>query len=225
MKLQTLAELEAARFERRALARTVRLPDGEERVLDGEGPGDLEQAVKRSLRQDRAEAVSLEGERWLVQPFNPPLRLIIIGAVHIAQPLARMARMAGYEVTVVDPRTAFARHERFPGIEVRDDWPDEALQSLGPDGRTAVVTLTHDPKLDDPALDVALRSPAFYVGCLGSRRTHASRLHRLSKKGFDSPSLERIFGPVGLPIGARSPAEIAVSILAQMTEVLRKESE
>ena len=156
------------------------------------------------------------------QPFNPPLRLFVVGAVHIAQPLIRMAQELGYETLLVDPREAFAREERFEGVPVNTEWPDDALEELGIDARTAVVTLTHDPKLDDPALSVALKSEAFYIGALGSRRTHASRLRRLSNEGFDTEALSRIHGPIGLAIGARSPAEIAVSILGQMTEVLRK---
>ena len=132
-----------------------------------------------------------------------------------------MARALGYEVTVVDPREAFARQERFEGVEVHSDWPDEALETLGLDARTAVVTLTHDPKLDDPALTAALASEAFYIGSLGSGRTHAARLRRLKDAGFTDEALARIHGPVGLPIGARSPAEIAISIMGQITEVLR----
>jgi len=146
-----------------------------------------------------------------------------VGAVHIAQPLARMAALAGYLVTVVDPRTAFASDERFPGIAISTDWPDEALTQLKPDRRTAVITLTHDPKLDDPALAVALKSNAFYVGSLGSKRTHAARLKRLAELGFGEADVARIHGPVGLDIGAISPAEIAVSILAQMTLALHGE--
>src|SRR5262249_57917630 len=131
--------------------------------------------------------------------------------VHIAQPLARMAALAGFAVVVVDPRSAFATDGRFPGVERSSEWPDKALAALAPDGRTAIVTLTHDPKLDDPALDVALRSNAFYVGCLGSRKTHASRLERLKRRGFTEADLDRLHGPVGLRINPRSPPEIAVS--------------
>ena len=222
MKLAVLEAVEAARSRKRPVARAVRLGDGQERILHGEGADPLDAFAQVVLRRDRAETTEVDGERWFVQPFNPPLRLVLVGAVHIAQPLARMADMAGYAVTIVDPREAFAQAERFPGVEVTDEWPDEALERLVPDVRTAVVTLTHDPKLDDPALQAALRSPAFFIGSLGSKRTHASRLGRLERKGFDADSLARIHGPVGLPIGSRSPAEIAVAILAQITEVLRK---
>ena len=147
--------------------------------------------------------------------------MILVGAVHIAQPLAAMAAATGFQVIVVDPRTAFAAPERFPDLEIRTDWPDQALAALVPDARTAVVTLTHDPKLDDPALDQALRSDAFYIGSLGSRKTHGKRVERLRGEGFSEGAIARIHGPVGLDIGARSPAEIAVSILAQIIGVLR----
>lgn len=222
MRLEILGQLEAARADKRPVARAVRLDGDGERVCFGTEDDPVDAAAKRSLRNDKAEVVELEAERWFVQPFNPPLRLVLVGAVHISQPLARMAMMAGYEVTIVDPREAFAHAARFPDLTLVDEWPDDALEELGLDTRTAVVTLTHDPKLDDPALTVALRSEAFYIGSLGSKRTHASRLGRLERKGFDADALARIHGPVGLPIGARSPAEIAVSVLAQITEALRR---
>lgn len=187
----------------------------------GEAAGPLADAVDRALRRDEAQRV----EGWFLQPFNPPLRLLVVGAVHIAQPLVRMARLVGYEVVIVDPREAFASAARFPGVAVRTEWPDQALEQLTPDTRTAVVTLTHDPKLDEPALAVALRSPAFYVGALGSRKTHAARLERLRALGLGAEKLARIHAPVGLAIGARSPAEIAISILAEVTERLRRPAE
>lgn len=225
MKLAVLEAIGSARAEKRPVARAVRLDGAEERVLFPEGAkgdGPLEDAAWRALRLDRAEAVEVDGRRWLIQPFNPPLRLLLVGAVHIAQPLARMARLTGYAVTVVDPRAAFAQAARFSEVEVWTGWPDEALEALAPDRRTAVVTLTHDPKLDDPALDAALSSPAFYIGCLGSRKTHEARLGRLEQRGFGADELARVHGPVGLSIGARSPAEIAVSILAEITQALRR---
>ena len=146
--------------------------------------------------------------------------MIVVGAVHIAQSLVPMAALAGYDVTVVDPRRAFATDARFPGVTLSTDWPDDALTALDPDRRTAVVTLTHDPKLDDPALAVALRSTAFYIGALGSRRTHARRVERLREAGFNDKDIARIHAPIGLDIGAVSPAEISISILGQITEVL-----
>lgn len=178
-------------------------------------------AADDALRDDRSRSVEANGERFFIQIHNPPLRLLIVGAVHIAQTLAPMAKLAGYEVIVIDPRRAFAGEARFPGVEIDTDWPDEALARVRPDARTAVVTLTHDPKLDDPALRVALESQAFYIGSLGSTRTHRGRLQRLAKAGFEASALERIHGPVGLDIGARSPAEIALAILAEMTRALR----
>ena len=153
---------------------------------------------------------------------NPPLRLAVVGAVHIAQPLLVMAEAAGYDVTLIDPREAFASAGRFPGGRLVHDWPDAALAAHGLDTRTAVVTLTHDPKLDDPALDAALKSPVFYIGALGSTRTHAKRVARLTEAGFSNAQIARIDAPIGLDLGARSPAEIAVAILAQMTERLRR---
>jgi xanthine dehydrogenase accessory factor len=156
-----------------------------------------------------------------LEPHNPPRRLFLVGAVHIARPLATMASQAGFAVTIVDPRSAFATPARFPDIQLDTRWPDQALAELGLDARSAVVTLTHDPKIDDPGLVAALASPAFYIGCLGSRKTHAGRLARLGERGFEPAALARLRGPVGLQIGASSPAEIAVSILAEMIAALR----
>jgi xanthine dehydrogenase accessory factor len=175
--------------------------------------------VLSALRDDRS-ALDPASNRF-VQVFNPPLRLIVVGAVHIAQQLVPLAATGGYDVTVVDPRRAWASGERFPGTALITEWPDEALQALAPDHRTAVVTLTHDPKLDDPALAAAVSSPAFYIGALGSRRTQERRLERLRAQGFDAAALARIHGPVGLAIGAKSPAEIAIAILAQIIQVRR----
>lgn len=153
---------------------------------------------------------------------NPPLRLVIVGAVHIAQPLSQMARLAGYDVTVVDPREAFASEARFPDDTLVHDWPDQALKTHGLDHRTALVTLTHDPKLDDPALETALGAPVFYIGALGSTRTHAKRVARLTEAGFSADQVARIDAPIGLDIGAKSPAEIAVAVMAELTERLRR---
>jgi xanthine dehydrogenase accessory factor len=179
-------------------------------------------AVRQALRDDRAGIVDAAGSRLFVQIFNPALRLILVGAVHISQALAPMAALAGYRVTVVDPRRSFASEARFPGVELVAEWPDEVMAGLALDTRCAVVTLTHDPKLDDPALQAALRSPAFYIGALGSRKTHAGRLKRLAAAGFAPAETGRIHGPVGLAIGALSPAEIAISILAEITAELHR---
>jgi xanthine dehydrogenase accessory factor len=177
--------------------------------------------VRQALRSDESGIVESGGLRLFVHVQNPPPRLFLIGAVHISQALAPMAALAGYGVTVIDPRRAFATDARFPGVDLRGDWPDEAMAELDPDRRTAIVILTHDPKLDDPALESALRSPAFYIGALGSKKTHAARLARLAEAGFGPAELARIHGPVGLSIHALSPAEIAISILAQITAVRR----
>ncbi|MEK9850257.1 MAG: XdhC/CoxI family protein [Candidatus Puniceispirillum sp.] len=160
------------------------------------------------------------GHFYLIQ--KPPRRVIVIGGVHITQFLAPMARLAGYDVMVIDPRAAFTAPERFPDIATHTGWPDEVMQDTRPDANTAIVTLTHDPKIDDPGLEAALSSEAFYIACLGSRRTHAARLERLAAKGFDQAQLARLQGPAGLDIGAKTPAEIAVSILAQMIAAERK---
>jgi xanthine dehydrogenase accessory factor len=162
-------------------------------------------------------------EALFVRVYSPPARMVIVGAVHIAQALAPMAKLAGFEVTVIDPREAFVRSGELANIHALIDWPDEAMVKVKPDARTAVVTLTHDPKLDDPALAAALRSKAFYIGALGSRKTHAKRLERLKEAGFTDADMARIHGPVGLDINALSPAEIAVSIMAQVIETLRAE--
>jgi xanthine dehydrogenase accessory factor len=220
-----LDELQSDRAAKRAAVLGIDLHSGRRQVLHpGTLPdeGAIATAVRDVLRTDAARLLEREPTPLFLQPFNPPLRLVIVGAVHIAQPLCRMAAETGYAVTVVDPRGAFASKERFPGIELCPDWPDEALEALAIDARTAIVTLTHDPKLDDPALAIALHSPAFYVGSLGSRRTHTRRLERLAEEGFDDAALARIHAPVGLDIGARSASEIAVSILAEITQCLRE---
>jgi xanthine dehydrogenase accessory factor len=182
---------------------------------DAAGSGALADAAAKAARHDESTTVEAEGTSWFLTVFNPPLDLAIIGAVHIAQPLARMATLADYAVRVIDPRTAFATEERFPNVALSHDWPDEALAAKPLTARSAIVAVTHDPKLDDPALTAALRSPAFYIGALGSRQTHARRLDRLKEQGFSDAELARIHGPIGLKIGARSPAEIAVAILGE----------
>jgi xanthine dehydrogenase accessory factor len=180
----------------------------------------LRAMIDKALVQDRSLTVEADGKRYFLQVQIPPRRLIVVGAVHIAQSLVPMAAIAGYAVIVVDPRGAFATDARFPGVTLATEWPDDALTALDPDRRTAIITLTHDPKLDDPALHVALRSPAFYIGALGSRRTHARRVDRLREAGFNDKEIGRIRAPIGLDIGAISPAEISISILGQITEVL-----
>jgi xanthine dehydrogenase accessory factor len=184
-------------------------------------PEPLAAAIAEIARADRAEVVERPEGALLIEPHLAPLRLIIVGAVHVAQPLAEMAALAGFAVTLVDPRRAFATAARFPGQALVVGWPDAVIGELAPDARTAVVTLTHDPKLDDPGLVAALASPAFYVGCLGSKKTHGARRARLGERGIDAAALDRLHGPVGLRIGARTPAEIAVSILGEIVAALR----
>lgn len=227
MQPPILKRLLEERAAQRPVALVTRIEDGlqcivmpRERLGELALTGDELALVRRNLAEDRSGMI--EGG-YFVHVHNPPLRLILVGAVHIAQALAPMAAIAGYRVIIVDPRRAFATDERFPGITLDDRWPDEALEDLQPNRRTAVVTLTHDPKLDDPALMVALKSDAFYIGCLGSRKTHAKRLERLAEAGFSEADFQRIHGPLGLDIGAITPAEIAISALAEITEVLRRE--
>ena len=232
MKQEILEAIREAQRTKTPVALATDLETGAQSLIDGkDATGDLaptpalREAAADALREDKGRTIETEGGRVFVQAFNPPLRMIIVGAVHISQALAPMAEVAGYDVVIIDPRGAFATEARFPGIEIRHDWPDEAMAELKPDRRTAVVTLTHDPKLDDPALDSALRSEVFYIGSLGSNRTHAARLERLREAGFGDDESARIHGPIGLDIGAKSPAEIAVAILAQVTEALRKGSQ
>ena len=224
MQQTTLGQILDDRTARRPAVLATNLKSGVEKILypiDGDEQSELVDQAAEAIHADKSRTVETADGAVFLHVFNPPLRMILVGAVHIAQPLARMAALAGYEVVVVDPRKAFASAARFPGVVVRTDWPDEALEELAPNLRTAVVTLTHDPKLDDPALHVALRSDAFYIGSLGSKKTHNTRIERLTEAGFDDAAIDRILGPVGLSIGAKSPAEIAVAILAQITDVLR----
>jgi xanthine dehydrogenase accessory factor len=209
-----LADLVAARAERRAVAMVTDLVTWARTM---HRPGD-DAAIDARFRSDRS---GMGGEAF-VAIHNPPLRMIVVGAVHIAQPLLTIARTCGYDCTLIDPRAAFGSAARFPGEVIVEDWPDEALEALAPDARTAIVTLTHDPKLDDPAIRAALASPVFYLGCLGSPKTHAKRVERLVAAGFSPDQIARINAPVGLDIGAKTPAEIAVSVMGQITHALRK---
>lgn len=207
MKRETLDALRAARRERRAVALVTELGTGAQRLA--------------AAGQSRTGVEPAGNDEIFTHVFQPTPRLIVVGAVHIAQKLVPLARLADFAVDVVDPRIAFATPERFPDVGLSHDWPDKAVAALKPDSATALVSLTHDPKLDDPALIVALRSPAFYVGALGSRKTHGRRLERLRAEGFDDAALARLHAPVGLPIGALSPGEIAVSIMAEIVATLR----
>lgn len=225
MKRSTLQALRDARRSGRALVRAVNFATGEEYLLDSTNDSALGSAAAEAARADRSGMAEVDGGKWFFEVHNPALDLRIVGAVHIAQPLARMAMLVEYRVTVIDPRGAFATKQRFPDVALCHDWPDEALARTPLTPRSAIVALTHDPKLDDPALVAALRTDCFYIGALGSRKTHAARLARLKDYGFTEEELARIRGPVGLAIGARSPAEIAISILAEMTMRLRADGE
>jgi xanthine dehydrogenase accessory factor len=223
MRRDVLDRLMAAGAGRAAVAVVTRLSDGAQALVDREVLcGDLEldselvAAVGRSVRQERSGALP-QHEDLFVRVYAGPPRLLVVGAVHIAAALAPMAALAGFEVTVIDPRTAFANAERFPHVTLTNEWPDEAMARLAPDARTAVVTLTHDPKLDDPALIAALNSAAFYIGSLGSTRTHAQRVQRLTQLGLGD-RVGRIHAPVGLALGGRSPAEIALATVAQIVQ-------
>ncbi len=207
-----LADLVAARAARQPVAYITDPDHGKSRLA---GPDESHLAER--FRKDQS---GMEGSEFIAI-HNPPLRMIVVGAVHIAQALLPMARMAGYDPILVDPRPAFGSEARFENQRIVEDWPDEALDAIGLDTRTAVVTLTHDPKLDDPAITRALGSDVFYLGCLGSKRTHAKRVARLQEAGFSDDQITKIHAPVGLDIGARGPGEIAISIMAQITLRLR----
>jgi xanthine dehydrogenase accessory factor len=228
MKLQYIEKAVAGSLAGEPSAIATNLKSGDQSLIVGsEITGNLQiddqiqSGISRALSDDKSTTLETPAGPVFVEVFNPPLRLFIVGAVHIAQPLARMSAELGFRVTVIDPRTAFATDDRFPQIELSTEWPDEALARLQPDKRSVIITLTHDPKLDDPALIAALKSSAFFVGALGSRKTHAARLKRLSEDGFQQADLDRIRGPVGLNIGAISPAEMAISMLAQVISELR----
>lgn len=230
MKPEILEALQKARAAKRPVALATNLKSGSQKLIfetESEGPlcldVDMLAGAADMLKRDESGTLATGAGPVFVQAFNPPPRLIVVGAVHIAEPLARISSIAGYGTSLIDPRRAFAASQKFDGYEVTTDWPDEALAALKPDVRTAIVTLSHDPKIDDPALEAALNSPAFYIGALGSRKTHAARLERLKERGFSDAQLARIRGPVGLAIGALSPAEIAVSIVAEITKIRRGE--
>lgn len=227
MRKDILARLNLERGRRTPVAVITETESGRQCLLT---PGDIlgdtlpppvVEAGRDLLARDKSDGVEHEGRFYFVHAFAPLPRLIIVGAVHVSQALVPMASAAGFEVIVVDPRQAFASPARFPGVQLIDAWPDEALVELEPDRRSAIVTLTHDPKLDDPALTIALRSPAFYIGSLGSTRTHAKRVQRLLNAGFDQATIDRIHAPIGLNIGAKTPAEIAVSIIAEVVAARR----
>jgi xanthine dehydrogenase accessory factor len=222
MTPEILATLTEARAAKRPVVLATRLPDGAQLLLPEQGAAEaLNAAAHRALQRDESGTVTIDGTDWFLHAYAPPVRLVVVGAVHIAQALVPMAAHLGVDVVVVDPRRGFATAKRFPNVTILGDWPDEAMDTLQPDSRTAVITLTHDPKLDDPALDKALQSQAFYIGALGSRKTHANRLARLRALGHGDDALARIRGPVGLNIAAVTAPEIALSILAEFVAVRR----
>jgi len=223
VKLATLQALNEARARGEACVLLTDLRAGTQLLwpVDATPSTEVETACQAALQEETPRRLETTDGDWFVHPFLPPRRLVVVGAVHIAQALVRLAAEAGDEPVVVDPRSAFARPDRFPGLRVSTDWPDEFLEAEPLARRDALVTLTHDPKLDDPALELALRSPAHYIGALGSKKSHTARLERLRARGFEEASLARIHGPVGLPIGSRSPWEIAVSVMAQLIQVRR----
>jgi xanthine dehydrogenase accessory factor len=210
---------------RRPVAVVTWLDSGEQTLLHEEElagqPAELAERIREGFRTDRSGTITVDGREVFVGINNPPLRIVAIGAVHISQALAPLAAQAGYDLIIVDPRTAFATADRFKGITLDARWPDEALPEIGIDARTAFLALTHDPKIDDPALHHALASDAFYIGALGSRRTHARRVERLTAQGIAPEKLARIQAPIGLDIGAIGPVEIAISIIAEITAALR----
>lgn len=221
MKLDLLAALNAARAARRPAVVATPLSGGEPRLILEPDGDPLAEAVEAALRAGKSRVVETGDGPVFLNVHRPSPRLVILGAVHVAQALAPMAAALGHHVTVVDPRSAFAAKERFPGVDLVADWPDRALPGLGLDPFTAFAALTHDPKIDDPGLVRALSSGCFYVGALGSRKTHAARRERLLAVGVEAQAFDRVRAPIGLPIGAASPPEIAVSILAEITRAMR----
>lgn len=222
-----LKKLNAARRDRQAVIMLTDLADGRNRLVMKGDPatGDLGSAIAKAFLTARSGVVEADGQRFFLNVHVPSPRMVIIGAVHISQALAPMARMAGFEVKVVDPRTAFATPERFENVDLVADWPEDALKDRPLDAFTALVAVTHDPKIDDWPLISALKAEAFYVGALGSRKTHARRVERLTEAGLSDGDIGRIAAPIGLGIGAQSPEEIAVAILAQIIAALRMPSD
>ena len=227
MKLDLLSALNGERTARRAVILVTDVETGAQRLVKGaEIAGDpLREMLEKHLRTGKSGMAESPQRRVFLTVYVPPPRLVITGAVHISQALAPMAKLTGYDVTIVDPRTAFASRERFPDVKLIADWPDAALPPLAIDHYTAFVALTHDPKIDDPALTHALERDCFYIGALGSKKTHARRVERLKAQGIGDAKIARIHSPIGLAIGAVSPAEIAVAIIGEITARLRLPAE
>jgi xanthine dehydrogenase accessory factor len=225
MRLDLLSVLNAERAARRAAILVTDVQGGEQRVVrEAEAAADpLADLLQERFRSGKSGLVAHDGRELFLAVQVPPVKVVVVGAVHISQAFAPMARGLDFDVTIIDPRTAFATPERFPDVPVLAEWPEAVLPRLGLDRYTALVALTHDPKIDDPALDAALRAECFYIGALGSKKTHARRVERLEAAGFTQADIARIHAPIGLDIGAVSPAEIAVSILAEMVATLRRD--
>jgi xanthine dehydrogenase accessory factor len=227
MKLEILKALNAERAGRRAAVVVTDVTSGEQRLVKAAdvAADPLKEVIEKHIRRGKSGMAETPKGKFFLTVHVPPSQLVITGAVHISQALAPMARLVGYDVTIVDPRTAFASIERFPDVKVIAEWPDVALPPLGIDRYTAFVALTHDPKIDDPALTHALARDCFYIGALGSKKTHARRIERLKAQGLSDAALARIHAPIGLQIGAVSPSEIAVAIMGEITAELRQSAE
>jgi len=227
MRLDLIAALNTERAARRAAVVVTELASGAQRLVRERdfGADALAAILQSQIRSGKSGIVEAEGGRYFLELHLPPPRMVITGAVHVSQALAPMAKMLAYDVAIVDPRTAFATPERFPDIRLLAEWPDQALPKIGLDHWTAFVALTHDPKIDEPAIEAALKAGCFYVGALGSKKTHARRVEHLRARGLGDDLIARIHAPIGLSIGAASPAEIAVAILAEITLRLRRGAE
>ena len=226
MKDETLNLILSEKNNRNTIIVATEINSGEQIIINEKNDTDINNkiliAAKNNIIQGKSEILEIESNKWFLNITLPPLRLITVGAVHIAQPLAEIATISGYEVIIIDPRAAFANNQRFPDIKIINEWPEVALNELAIDNRTAVVTLTHDPKLDDSALNAALKSKAFYIGSLGSKKTHKARVQRLKIANFSDDEIKRIHGPIGLAIGAKSPQEIAISIISEIITIRNK---
>ncbi|MFL6799564.1 MAG: XdhC family protein [Xanthobacteraceae bacterium] len=224
MKLDVLQALNSERAARRATVLVTDMTSGAQRLVKAAeiARDPLYPALEKQIRSGKSGVAETAQGKVFLTVHVPPAQLVITGAVHISQALAPIARLLGYDVTIVDPRTAFASAERFPDVKVIAEWPDLALPGLGIDRYTAFVALTHDPKIDDPALTYALARDCFYIGALGSKKTHARRVERLKGQGISEAAIARIHAPIGLAISAVSPAEIAVAIMGEITASLRR---
>ena len=224
MRLELLKTLNTERAARRAAILVTDVASGEQRLVKGADIASdaLAEELDAALRMGKSRSIEVGGRSYFLTVQAPPARIICIGAVHISQALAPMAKLSDFDLTIIDPRTAFATPERFPDVRLLAEWPQEVLPDLRLDRYTAVCLLTHDPKIDDPALIAALRAECFYIGALGSRKTHAKRVERMMAEGFTEADLKRIHAPIGLDIGSVSPAEIAVSVLGEIIAALRK---